>query len=277
MGLRINTNVPSLSARRTLEVNNSKQQDVLSQLSSGSRINKSADDAAGLAISEKLKAQIRSIVQAERNANDGISLIQTAEGGLNEISSILIRLRELGMQAASDTVGEQERTFTDLEYQNLKEEIQRIASVTDFNGKKLLNGEGEFYEFQVGTGNNEFLDRIKYRASVTNATSEALNIAELTIGTKEQAQNSLATVDAAINNISGQRAELGALQNRLVKTVNNLQVTNENLSAANSRIRDTDFAKASADNTKQNILLQAGVGVLAQANSNPKVALNLIG
>ena len=277
MGLRINTNVTSLAAQRTLGANNAEQASTLGKLSSGTRIVKAADDAAGLAISEKLRAQIRGVNQAERNANDGISMIQTAEGGLNEGSNILIRLRELAVQSASDTVGESERKFTDLEYQNLKQELERISQVTEFNGKKLLNGQGDKYDFQVGINNDDFQDRIKYDAQRSNASLDGLGIAELSVTSKESSQASLAKIDAAIQNVSGQRAELGAVQNRLTSTINNLQSSSENLSAANSRIRDTDFAAESAKNTKMNILTSAGTSVLSQANSQGQSALKLIG
>lgn len=277
MGLRINTNVTSLSAQRTLSANNTEQASTLGKLSSGTRIVRAADDAAGLAISEKLKAQIRGVNQAERNANDGISLIQTAEGGLNEVSNILVRLRELSVQSASDTVGDEERKFTDLEFQNLKQEIERISSSTEFNGKKLLNGAGDKFDFQVGINNDDFQDRIKYDAARTNAGMQALGIQELTVGSKEGSQSSLATIDSALQNVSGQRAELGAIQNRLTSTINNLQVSSENLSAANSRIRDTDFAMESAKNTKLNILTNAGTSVLSQANAQGQAALKLLG
>ena len=277
MGLRINTNVTSLSAQRTLGANNAEQASTLGKLSSGSRIVKAADDAAGLAISEKLKAQIRGTGQAERNANDGISLIQTAEGGLNESSNILVRLRELAVQSSSDTVGDSERKFTDLEYQNLKQEMERISQVTEFNGKKLLNGSGDKFDIQIGINNDDFQDRIKYDATKQNSSLSSLGVEELTVGTKESSQASLAKIDAAIQNVSGQRAELGAIQNRLTSTVNNLQSSSENLSAANSRIRDTDFASESAKNTKMNILTSAGVSVLSQANSQGQAALKLLG
>ncbi len=276
MGLRINTNVTSLAAQRTLSVNNTEQSSTLGKLSSGTRIVRASDDAAGLAISEKLKAQIRGVNQAERNANDGISLIQTAEGGLNEVSSILIRLRELSVQSASDTVGDEERKFTNLEFQNLKQEIERISSSTEFNGKKLLNGAGDKFDFQVGINNDDFQDRIKYDAARSNAGIESLGIVELGVDSKEGSQNSLATIDSALQNVSGQRAELGAIQNRLTSTINNLQVSSENLSAANSRIRDTDFAMESAKNTKLNILTNAGTSVLSQANSQGQAALKLL-
>ena len=277
MGLRINTNVTSLAAQRTLGANNADQAKTLNKLSSGTRIVRSADDAAGLAISEKLKAQIRGVNQAERNANDGISMIQTAEGGLTEVGNILVRMRELSIQSASDTVGDSERNFTDLEYQNLKQEVERISQVTEFNGKKLLNGSGDKYDFQIGINNDDFQDRIKYQADLTNSTMEGLGIDSLSVGSKEGAQNALADLDSAIQNVSGQRAELGAVQNRLTSTVNNLQSYSENLSAANSRIRDTDYASETAKNTKLNILTNAGTSVLSQSNSQGQAALKLIG
>ena len=277
MGLRINTNISSLSAQRSLGNTTKAQASSLEKLSSGSRIVKAADDAAGLAISEKMKAGIRGTNQAERNANDGISMIQTAEGGLNEISNILVRLRELSVQSASDTVGDSERKFTDMEYQNLKEEIQRISSVTEFNGKKLLNGEGDKFDFQIGIHNDDFEDRISYDAATINSTMGGLDIGEITVGSKETSQDSLSKLDSAIQSVSGYRAELGAKQNRLTSVVQNLQITSENMATANSRIRDTDFAAETAQNTKLSILGQAGSSVLGQANSSGQAALKLIG
>jgi flagellin len=277
MGLRINTNVLSLAAQRSLGVNNSKQQQTLERLSSGSRINKAADDAAGLAISEKMKAQIRGLQQAERNVGDGISMIQTAEGGLNEVSNILTRLRELSMQSASDTVNDTERGFTNLEYQNLKAEIDRISQVTEFNGNKLLDGSRGSYDIQIGINNDAFQDRIQFNAEAIQSSTASLGVGEIDISSKEGAQESLATLDSAIEMVSGKRAELGAKQNRLNSTMNNLEVFTENLSAANSRIRDTEFAEETAKNTKLNILNNAGAAVLAQANSQGAAALKLIG
>lgn len=277
MGFRINTNVDSQAAQRTLGNVNRVQGETLAKLSSGSRITKAADDAAGLAISEKLKAAVKSTRQAERNANDGISMIQTAEGGLNEISNILIRLRELSIQSSSDTVGDVERGFTDLEYQNLKKEIDRISSVTEFNGKKLLNGTGDKYDIQIGINNNDFEDRISYNAQMTNATTGNLGIEGIEVASQDGAQTSLAQLDEAIKTVSGQRAELGAVQNRLTSTVQNLQVSAENQDAANSRIRDTDFAAETSKNSKLSILQQAGTSVLSQANVAGRAALSLLG
>lgn len=277
MGFRINTNTSSMAAQRALSQVNRKEADTSVKLATGTRINKASDDAAGLAISEKLKASIRSSQQANRNANDGISMIQVAEGGMNESSNILTRLRELAVQSASDTVGDTERSFTDMEYQQLKQEIERISQTTKFNGQSLLDGQGQKLEFQIGSGNNEFQDRIVYDAGKINAGLESLGLGELAVSSKEGAQESLAVIDKAIESMSGQRAELGALQNRLLSTSNNLEVSIENMSAANSRIRDVDYASATAENAQNNILKQAGTSVLAQANTLPQQALRLVG
>lgn len=276
MGLRINTNVPSLSAQRSLGINTRALNDNLRKLSSGERITKAGDDAAGLAISENLKAQIRGMRQAKRNAGDAVSLLQTAEGGMNEISNIIIRLRELSVQAASDTVGTTERGFSDIEFQSLKEEIDRISRSTEFNGIKLLDGSGGKLEFQVGTKNDPILDRLQYDGSRADASLTALGLEVDGVSTKEGAQNALKKLDDALVQINGVRANFGALQNRLQSTQNNLEISDENLSAANSRIRDVDVASETADMTKNNILLQAGISVLSQANAAPNSALKLL-
>ena len=276
MGLRINTNVPSLSAQRSLGINTRNLNDNLRKLSSGERITKAGDDAAGLAISENLKAQIRGMRQAKRNAGDAVSLLQVAEGGMNEISNIIIRLRELSIQAASDTVGTTERGYSDIEFQSLKEEIERISKVTEFNGIKLLDGSGGKLEFQVGTRNDPILDRLQYDGSRADASLNALGLAVDGVSTKEGAQSALGKLDDALVHINGTRANFGALQNRLQSTQNNLEISDENLSAANSRIRDVDVASETADMTKNNILLQAGISVLSQANQAPNTALKLL-
>jgi flagellin len=277
MGLRINTNVASLAAQRALGNTKMNLDGNLRKLSSGERITRSADDAAGLAISEKLKAHIRGVRQAKRNSDDGISLIQTAEGGLNEISSIVIRLRELAVQAASDTVGETERGFSNQEFQQLLEEIQRISKGSEFNGRKLLDGTGGVVDVQVGIFNDPTLDRISYDSAITDATIESLGLVGEQIANKEGAQLTLSKLDTALVRINGTRANLGALQNRLQSASTTLAITDENFSAANSRIRDVDVAAETADMTKNNILNQAGVSVLAQANQAPQAALKLIG
>lgn len=248
----------------------------MSQLASGSRITKSADDAAGLAISENLKSQIRSIGQASRNANDGISLVQVAEGGLNEISNILTRMRELGIQSASDSVGATERGFLDKEVQQLKAEMQRIAVTTSFGTTKLIDGSGGNFDFQVGTNNSPEADRISFDSGMTNATIDSLGVSDFDFTSKEGAQEALDGIDKAQTQVSGYRANLGALQSRLNSTVDNLGVQYENLSAANSRIRDTDVAAASSELVRNNILLQANTATMAQANSTPQLALKLI-
>jgi flagellin len=249
----------------------------LAKLASGERITKAGDDAAGLAISEKLKAEIRGMTQAKRNAGDAISLVQTAEGGLNEISSIIIRLRELSVQTASDTIGDTERGFSDIEFQQLKEEIDRIARSSDFNGVKLLDGTGGQLEFQVGIHNDPILDRLRYDGTSADATLTSLGISAESVSSKQGSQIALKKLDDALVQVNGVRAQLGAMQNRLSSTVNNLSVSNENLSAANSRIRDVDIASETAELTKNQILTQAGVSVLSQANQFPNVALKLIG
>jgi len=277
MGLRISTNVQSLKAQNSLSKVEENKSNTLAKLSSGSRINKAGDDAAGLAISEKLKANIRGTQQASRNAGDGISMIQTAEGGLNESSNILIRLRELSVQSASDTIGDQERKFSDLEFQQLKSEMERIATSTQFNGKNLLSGEGESMDFQIGIMNDAKNDRLSYRPAETSARVSDLGVDGLSVLTKESAQGNLEAIDKAINGVNANRASLGALQNRLQSTISNLEVRTENLSAANSRIRDTDIALESAEMTKGNILSAAATSVLAQANNAGSAALKLIG
>ncbi|MFL5784379.1 MAG: flagellin [Bacteriovoracaceae bacterium] len=276
MGLRINTNMASISAQRALGVTKNNLDSNLRKLSSGERITRASDDAAGLAISEKLKAHIRGLRQAKRNSDDGISLIQTAEGGLNEISNIIIRLRELAIQAASDTVGDTERGFSNIEFKNLQEEIQRISQGSEFNGRKLLDGTGGLVEIQVGIHNDPLNDRIAYDSTQTDSTLENLGLLQENIASKEGAQLSLSKLDDALVRINGTRANLGALQNRLQSASTTIAISDENFSAANSRIRDVDVAAETADMAKNNILAQAGVSVLAQANQAPNFALKLL-
>jgi flagellin len=277
MGLRIATNVSALNTQKNMHGNSRMQARSFERLSSGSRINRAADDAAGLAISENLRALIRGYKQADRNANDGISLVQVAEGSLNEVSSMLIRLRELAVQAASDTVGDTERKFTDVEYQQLKSEIQRITESTNFNGYDLLNGTGGVIDIQIGVKNNPFQDRISFNASAANSTLEALGLTAETVANKFSAQASLDAVDNALVSVNAIRANFGALQNRLVSTSANLKVADENFSAANSRIRDTDIAEETTEMTRANILQSAAVSILSQANNSQQLALKLLG
>lgn len=277
MGMRIATNVAAINAGKNLYGLGIKQNTSMARLSSGFRINQAADDAAGLAISENIKAQIRGLRQANRNANDGMSLVQVAEGGLSEMGNMLIRLRELGVQAASDTISDRERALTDIEYQQLKEEMQRIAESTKFNGTPLLNGQGGILDIQVGTQNDPTLDRISFRSDLANATLEALQLTEAGVLDKLSAQTSLAAVDNAINGVNSIRAGLGAFQNRLQSTSQNLQNAEENYAAANSRIRDTDIAAESTEIAKNSVLMQAATSVLGQANTQTQLALKLLG
>ena len=250
----------------------------MQRLSSGLRINSGADDAAGLAISEKLKSQIRSAGQAQRNANDAVSLLQTGEGAMNEISAMLIRMRELAVQSSTDTVGSVERGFLQQELGQLRNEVDRIAEVTEFNGISLLDGSATSLDFQVGV-NNSTNDRITAAIADMHATAlgGATALSAVNLDTKAGAQSALAVLDEAITDVSSARAGIGALQNRLQTTIANLATARENLTAANSRIRDVDVASESANMTKSNILMQAGVSVLAQANQQPSVALSLLG
>ncbi len=277
MGMRITTNVASINAQRAMVSSQREMQKSYAQLSSGSRITNASDDAAGLSISESLKSQIRSYAQASRNANDGISMVQVAEGGLNEISNIMTRLRELGIQAASDTVGDTERGFINKEVQQMKEEIDRISGTTRFGRTQLLNGSGDKFDFQVGINNFENEDRISFDASQADATTSSLELSGIDYSSKEGAQEALSLLDTAQTTVNGFRANLGALQNRLGSTIDNLGVAHENLSAANARIRDTDIAAASSEATRNTILLNASTSVLAQANQTPQLALKMIG
>ncbi len=277
MSLNITTNISAIAAQKTMAQSQRNLEKSFGQLSSGSRITKAADDAAGLSISENLKSTIRGYGQAKRNANDGISMIQVAEGGLAEVSNILTRLRELGVQAASDTVGETERGFIDKEVQQLKNEVQRIATNTRYNGTNLLDGSGQNFAFQIDINNDDFRDRIGFDASAQEVTLDALGIADFDYSVKENAQEALSVLEDAQTNVNGHRATLGALQNRLISTSENLSTAVENFSAANARIRDTDVAESSMELARNNILAQASVSVLAQANQQPAQALRLIG
>ena len=277
MGLRIATNVQAINAQKNLYGTSNEISTTMARLSSGYRINRSSDDAAGLAISESLKAQIRGFKQANRNANDGISLVNVAEGGLNEISNMLVRLRELAIQTSSDTISDRERELVDVEYQQIKEEIERVARTTQFNGTQLLDGTGGVLDFQVGNYNDPLNDRISFDASYGNATLEGLMLSELTVADKLSSQESLAFVDEAMTFVGSARAQLGALQNRLVTTSQSLATAEENFAAANSRIRDTDIAAESTALAKNNILMNAATAVLSQANTQQQLALKLLG
>ncbi len=304
MGLRIRTNIASLNSQRRLIESTSMQQESMAKLASGERINKSADDAAGMAIGTKMKADARSLIQAKRNANDGISVVQTAEGGIAETTNMLIRLRELAIQAASDTIGDRERGFIQKEYGQLKDEIDRIANSTEFNGTRLLVGNGEHAPSGLPDGGNPFpheihvgksyypdADSMSERNPVNiiriDLSSMGLHAESLGIGAtdnddgtnvvnRSSAQSSITRVDDALIKIADYRSYLGSVQSRLQTTVRNLSISVENLEESRSRIMDTDFAEETAKQTSASILQQAGTSVLSISNQLPKVALSLI-
>lgn len=292
MGLRIRTNVASLNAQRTLSQSTYALEDNITKLSSGYRINKAADDAAGLAISEGMKASIRSLDQAKRNANDGVSLVQVAEGSFNEVSNILVRLRELATQAASDTIGNKERSFANREYVQLVNEIQRISNTSQFNGWPLLGGQealpdSSMFTIHVGmgTGTKENTDTLRIGVENLKVDVNVLGLGtDAEVGPvspddpfdRDTAARKLETIDNALQIVASNRSFLGAQQSRLNSTINNLGVQIENLKSANSRIRDVDFASETASLTQNRILQQAGMSVLAQANSGPEIALALL-
>lgn len=275
MGLRINTNVASIGAQRVLSKQQERMEHAQAALASGSRIVKAADDAAGLAISENIRGQLAGIKMARNNAYNAQSLIQVSEGGLNEINNILIRLRELGVQAASDTVSDVEREFLDQEAQQLIAESDRIAKSTRFGNKALLDGTGGELEYHVGAFANEEENVIKYNIKA-DATNDALGIDGLSLSDKGGARDTLNAVDDALTSLGKMRADFGAVQSRLQTTTSNLDIQYENLSAAKSRISDTDIAYESSEMTSAQILQSASVAVLAQANQNGSAALRLL-
>jgi flagellin len=274
MGLRVNSNIASLNAQRSLSNTTERLQANFRRLSTGLRISTAAEDAAGLAISERFRAHIRSTNQAVRNAQDGISMMQTGEGALNEVSSVLIRMRELSMQAANGTVSAADRNTLNQEFQDLINEIDRIAQSTTFNGVHLLDGTGSTTTFQVGIGTTAGIDTIQLSTADTLAST--LSLATLDIGSGGNPTFALTRLDDAINQISRVRGQFGAVQNRLTTTIQNLQIQAENLSAAESRIRDVDVAAETASLTRNSILQQAAIAILAQANVQPQAALQLL-
>ncbi len=273
MGLRVNSNTASINAQRNLANTTNNLQKSLQRLSSGLRITRAADDAAGLAISEGFRADVRSLTQAQRNANDGISLLQIAEGALNEVSGLLIRQRELAIQAANGTLGSAERTTINNEVQDLIGEIDRIAAVTTFNGTSVLNGTAEI-EFQIGIDNTTN-DRIS--VSGVQASGGAIGISGISLTSQAGAQAALGLLDSAISQVASLRAGFGTVQNRLESAIRSIAVAVENTSAAESRIRDVDFASETAELTRNQVLQQAGISVLAQANVSTQSALSLLG
>jgi len=283
MAITVNTNVLSLNAQRNLDINQASYAKSLERLSSGLRINRAADDSAGLAISERLKAQVRSTGQAQRNTLDGVSLIQTAEGSFNEVGSILTRLRELSVQSANDTLGTTDRDAIKTESDALVSEVSRLANVTKFNGVALLSGNSVSaaiaFNFQVGTGttSNDTISVSVQNVKASIFGSGAVDLTAFSLTTDTKSIDAITTIDSAITNLNTARAALGAAQNRLESSGRSLAVIDENLAAANSRIRDVDVASETANLTRSQILSQAGVSVLSQANQAPSLALSLLG
>lgn len=306
MGLRIKTNVESLRAQKNLGQNNAKMQQSMEKLSSGQRINRSADDAAGLAVSERIRARLQSLDVSKRNASDAVSYIQVAEGGLNEVTNIVIRMRELASQSASDTIGNRERSFLDKEFQELKSEVQRITEATEFNGSKVLQvgDDGEVKPLQIFVGSSNRADKTDEFDPNSDPDILTINLDDLKtlsenlgeIFTDEMrvipdaddlsvggatdlggdTSNVFQTLDTALNGIASYRATLGSVQSRLNSTMANADISSENLAAARSRIVDVDYASETAKMAQSRILMQAGLAVQAQANAYPEMALQLI-
>ena len=273
------TNVTSLNAQRNLASTQAALATSVGRLSSGMRINSASDDAAGLGISENLSANIKSLAQAQRNANDGISMSQVAEGSMNDMQGIVSRMRELSVQSSNSTLGGNERGYIQTEFTQLSSEINRISGVTNFNGQKLLDGSASTgLTFQIGIQNtsNDRLSMSITKLTTSTLGSTSLHIASASLSTATNAQLAIGTFDKAIQQLSQARAKVGATQNRMTVTVSNLAVAQENLTAANSRIRDVDVAQESANLTKSQILSQAGIAVLSQANQIPQAALSLL-
>jgi flagellin len=278
MALSIRTNVASLDAQRNLMQSQNSLDSAMARLSSGFRITKAGDDAAGLGISTNLEAQIKSYNQASRNANDGLSIIQTAEAALNTTADILSRLRELAMQSASDGVGDSQRSLIQTEVTQLTDEIDRNANSAVYNGTNLLSGTATTLDFQVGINNNATNDRISFQTlDATASTLFAQGNFTLDFSGKASAQSALSIIDNALNTVSSKRATLGAAGNRFEMTIQNIQTFSESLSAADSRIRDVDVAEETSRLSRSQILAQAGISVLAQANQMPQMALKLLG
>lgn len=274
MGLRINTNLGSLSAQRQLGQSQRKLETNLRQLASGDRFSDPLAGAGDYAIAEKLKGQIKGQKAAQFNAENAISFVQIAEGGLNEQTNILIRLRELAVQSASDTFGDGEREMLDMEFQQLKTEFDRIANTTQFGSHKLLSGDDKTYEFQVGVYKGD--DNVIRYDSNTDTTASAAGISGLSVSDHGDARDALEDIDTAINHIAKARANFGAVQSRLQSVANNNAIQVENLEAARSRIADTDVAEATAEMFKNQALQHFQVSVLAQANQTPLSVLKLV-
>lgn len=278
MAISLQTNQSSINAQRMTNRTGTRLANAMQRLSSGFRINSAQDDAAGLGISERLKSQMRGLTQATRNANDGLSVIQTAEGVMGEVSDILIRMRELSVQSASDSVTTTERGYINTEFKELKSEINRLAKSTKFNGEVLLEGGYSGKEFQVGFDKGTSADTvISLSIASVNATGLKIVGATAEVGSKAAAQTTMAKLDTALDTLNSARATLGAKGNRFMSAAAAVTVTVENLASANSRIRDADIAQETSKFSKNQVLMQAGVSMLSQANAQPNLALRLLG
>jgi len=275
-GISLQTNIGSLNAQRQTNKTSIAMRTAMQRLSSGFRINSAQDDAAGLGISERLRAQVRGLGQASRNASDGLSVVQTAEGVMGEVSDILIRMRELSVQSASDSVTSTERGYINTEFTELRSEIDRLVKSTKFNGQVLLDGSYTGKDFQVGFEKGDATDFV-IQVSIANVNATGLAIASNTANTKTNAKASMTALDTALDSLNSARATLGAKGNRLLSAAAAVDVTRENLAAANSRIRDTDVAVETSNFSKTQVLMQAGVAMLSQANAQPQLALRLLG
>lgn len=275
MPITVRTNLEAINAARHLEVEGNKYQQAMERLASGKRVNRPGDDAAGLSLSFLLEARVRSIIQAERNAEDALSLIQVAGSGMNEIGNILVRLRELSIQASSDTVSDRERDMLMIEAQQLGEEIDRIANSTSYLGNTLINGQGRSYEFHVGPDASED-NRLSYDSSAVDLRASTLGVDDVDISDKDSAQDVFEQVDEAIQNLGRPLSTIGAMQSRIQAAISHLSTQEESLTAATSRITDADMARESTQMIKGQVQRRASIAVLAQANMLPTMALKLL-
>jgi flagellin len=276
VGLRISTNIVAQNAARNLRTQMDVERSSLEKLSSGSRINHASDDAAGLSISEKMRSAIRSTRQAARNTSDGISMVQVAEGAMNEVSNIIIRLRELSIQGASDTLSDTERGFIDKEAQQILSEVDRIGKTTSYNGVPLLNSAPRYFEIQAGIGADPDSDRLYYDVWTQSTSLDRMGLDGVNVTSRGQARSNLDILDKALDHVNKNRANLGALQNRMAAALANSQISADNLTESRSRISDTDYAMETAEMTKNKIQADASLAVLSQANQSGKLALKLL-
>lgn len=275
MGITVATNMASVNARRHLDESNGLFQKATERITSGRRINSIGDDAAGLTIAFSLEAKIRSIQQAKRNSEDALSLIQVAEGGMNEVGNLLVRMRELAIQASSDNVGDKERAMIEMESSQIKQEVDRLSEATKFFDTHLLNGTGKDFVFQIGIDNDEN-NRLKFATSQLDLRSSTLGISGVDLSEVDSARDALANIDSALVKMNEPRASVGAMQSRMNSIITNLDVYRENLIAAKGRIMDADVALESANMVKAAVLQRSGVAVVAQANQVPALALKLV-